>query len=152
MALDFGCGTGRFAERLARGALRVVGVDISAEMVRMAGARQAVNARIVHTGPGDPLPFAPSAFDALWVCIVLQHIPDRALSEVVYELRRVVRSDGLVLLCENTEQTKGRTSQSGHVVFRRPEEYLGCFPGLAVVDEFVVEGERHTVFAGRLSP
>jgi hypothetical protein len=36
-------------------------------------------------------------------------------------------------------------------VFRRREEYLTCFPGIAVVDEFVVEGERHTVFAGRLS-
>ena len=116
----------------------------------MAAACPAKNVWIVHIKPGDPLPCAPGEFNALWVCTVLQHIPDNALSEIVAELHRAVRHNGLLLLCENTDQTKGRTSRSGHVVFRGREEYLALFPGLAVVDEFVVEGERHTVFAGRL--
>lgn len=59
MILDFGCGTGRFAERLAREAFLVVGVDVSVEMIRMAAERQATNVRFVHVVPGDPLPFAP---------------------------------------------------------------------------------------------
>ena len=151
MVLDFGCGTGRFARRLAEHGFHVVGVDISAEMVRMATVRQMTNVRVVHIQSGASLPCAPSEFDILWACAVLQHIPDDAFTEIVRELHRVIRRHGLLLLCENTDQTRGRTSRSGHIVFRRREEYLTCFPGIAVVDEFVVEGERHTVFAGRLS-
>jgi glycosyltransferase involved in cell wall biosynthesis/SAM-dependent methyltransferase len=149
--LDFGCGTGRFAMRLAEQGFHVVGVDASSEMVGMAAARPTPNVRIAHIKPGVPLPFARGEFDALWVCTVLQHICDEAFLEIVAELHRVVRHNGLLLLCENTEQTKGRTSRSGHVVFRRREEYLARFPGIAVIDEFVVEGERHTILAGRLS-
>jgi glycosyltransferase involved in cell wall biosynthesis/2-polyprenyl-3-methyl-5-hydroxy-6-metoxy-1,4-benzoquinol methylase len=151
MVLDFGCGTGRFTRRLAEHGFRVVGVDVSAEMVSMATVQQTTNVRVVHIQHGASLPYAPGEFDILWVCTVLQHIPDDALTDIVCELHRVIRRHGLLLLCENTDQTRGRTSRSGHVVFRRREEYLTCFPGIAVVDEFVVEGERHTVFAGRLS-
>jgi ubiquinone/menaquinone biosynthesis C-methylase UbiE len=150
--LDFGCGTGRFAMRLAEQGFQVVGVDTSTEMVNMAAARPRTNVQLVHITPGDPLPFEQGEFDALWVCTVLQHIDDEALLEIVAELHRVVCPNGLLLLCENTDQTKGRTSRSGHVVFRGREEYLALFPGLAVADEFAVEGERHTIFAGRLRP
>jgi glycosyltransferase involved in cell wall biosynthesis/SAM-dependent methyltransferase len=148
--LDFGCGTGRFARKLAEEGFHVVGVDPSTAMLSMAAASPAKNIRFMHIKPRDPLPFAPAQFDALWVCTVLQHICDEALLEIVAELHRVVCRNGLLLLCENTDQTKGRTSRSGHVVFRRREEYLALFPGLAAVDEFVVEGERHTLLAGRL--
>jgi SAM-dependent methyltransferase len=65
--------------RLAEQGFHVVGVDPSTEMVSMAAARPAENVRIVHIKPGDPLPFAPGEFDALWVCTVLQHICDEAL-------------------------------------------------------------------------
>jgi SAM-dependent methyltransferase len=146
--LDFGCGAGRFAGRLHGKGFRVAAVDVSFEMLRL--ARGLVT--LAQIPPGGELPFARGAFDVLWACLVLQHIPDSALPSVVGELRRVLRPGGVVLLCENTHRAKGRQSKSKHVVFRSPEEYIDLFPGLAVVDRFAIEGERHTVFAGRSRP
>jgi glycosyltransferase involved in cell wall biosynthesis/SAM-dependent methyltransferase len=145
--LDFGCGAGRFAGRLHGQGFHVAAVDISSEMLRLAGDLAGVT--LAQIPPDGALPFARGAFDVLWMCLVLQHIPDPMLPAVVGELRRVLRPGGFVLLCENTHQAKGRQSKSKHVVFRPPEEYVDLFPGIAVVDRFAIESERHTVFAGR---
>ncbi|MCB0205322.1 MAG: methyltransferase domain-containing protein [Anaerolineae bacterium] len=148
--LDFGCGSGRFTARLARTGFNVVGADPAPAMAALARRQVGRSARIVRLLPGAPLPFESGQFDGLWVCTVLQHVPDEAIKAVVGELRRVVRPGGLVLLCENTQSGLGRTSNSGHVVFRTADEYAAFFPGVAVTEEFVSEGERHTVLVGYL--
>ncbi|MBN1978942.1 MAG: glycosyltransferase [Anaerolineae bacterium] len=145
--LDFGCGAGRFAGRLRGQGFRVAAVDVSSEMLRLASESSGIT--LARITPGGPLPFARGEFDVLWMCLVLQHIPDCMLSAVIGELRRVLRPGGFVLLCENTHQAKGRQSKSKHIVFRTPEEYVAHFPGVEVVDQFGIEGEHHTVFAGR---
>ena len=65
-ALDFGCGTGRLAEAMARRAM-VTGYDISPGMLEKARARQSGVAYC------DILPDGP--FDWINSYIVLQHIP-----------------------------------------------------------------------------
>lgn len=144
--LDFGCGAGRFAGKLHGRGFHVAAVDVSSGMLRL--APQALPVTLAQIAPGGTFPFAPHTFDVLWVCMVLQHVPDRTLPSVVDELHRVLRPGGAVILCENTHQAKGRRSKRGHVVFRTPEEYIDLFPGIAVVDQFNLEGERHTVLAG----
>jgi SAM-dependent methyltransferase len=49
-----------------------------------------------HIANAETLPFADDSFDAVWTITVLEHVPDpeRALREI----RRVLRSDGLLLL------------------------------------------------------
>jgi glycosyltransferase involved in cell wall biosynthesis/SAM-dependent methyltransferase len=148
--LDFGCGVGRFSTRLASCGLEVTGADISLRMLQLANKSTVSGLKLLQISPNAPLPFASGAFDALWICTVLQHIHDSMFTEITKELRRVLKQDALLLICENTEQRKGRWSKSGHVIFRRPNEYIAHFTGISIVDEFSVEGERHTVFAGRL--
>lgn len=58
-ALDLGCGTGRLLD--AANAARVVGVDLSAEMLRKAKAKSSAVVR----ADGHHLPFADSSFDAV---------------------------------------------------------------------------------------
>lgn len=144
--LDFGCGAGRFAGKLSGQGFRVAAVDTSSEMLRLAAETPGIT--LAQVVPGGPLPFARDEFDVVWICMVLQHIPDRALPRVIEELHRVLRPGGSVLLCENTHQAKRRQSRLGHIVFRSPEEYIDHFPWITVVDQFIIEGERHTVFAG----
>ncbi len=147
--LDFGCGEGRFARRLAALEFAVTGVDISREMLGVAARSSHPNLTLRQLSLEGKLDVADGYFDALWVSTVLQHIPDDIFPAIVGELNRVVRPDGWLFLCENTHDYARRTSASGHVVFRGSEEYLQGFPGLAIVDSFEANGERHTVFSGR---
>jgi glycosyltransferase involved in cell wall biosynthesis/SAM-dependent methyltransferase len=148
--LDFGCGEGRFARRLAALGFNVIGADISREMLRIAAQSPHPNLMLRQLPMHGAWEFADGHFDGLWVSTVLQHIPDAIFGAVVQELRRVASPGSWVLLCENIHDYGRRTSSSGHVVFRRSEEYLRAFPGLRVVDSFEANGERHAVFAGRL--
>jgi 2-polyprenyl-3-methyl-5-hydroxy-6-metoxy-1,4-benzoquinol methylase len=93
--LDVGCGEGHFAAELARAGVEVVGIDVAAEPLRRARARDpALDLRQVPAEGAWPLEDA--CFDAVWAGEVIEHVADTAgwLSEV----RRVLRSGGSLLL------------------------------------------------------
>jgi 2-polyprenyl-3-methyl-5-hydroxy-6-metoxy-1,4-benzoquinol methylase len=99
--LDVGCGEGRFASAMARppeqggAGARVVAVDAAREPLRRARAlHPALDARLIE--PDGPLPFEDAWFDAVWAGETIEHVADTAA--FVSELRRVLRSDGLLLL------------------------------------------------------
>ena len=98
-ALDFGCGVGRLSQPLAAHFERVVGVDVSAEMIRLANAinQYPDRVRYVCNVRDDLGLFAADAFSFIYSNVVLQHIvPARAL---VYlgEMIRVLAPDGLLV-------------------------------------------------------
>src|SRR5262249_37357322 len=89
-ALDVGCGTGQFAERLAGAGYAVVGLDPSAGMLDQFRQRRPDLPAVV--GSGTALPF-PDATFALTSCIaVLHHVaePD-AVRRTLAEMARVTR-------------------------------------------------------------
>jgi 2-polyprenyl-3-methyl-5-hydroxy-6-metoxy-1,4-benzoquinol methylase len=93
--LDVGCGEGRFAEELAATGASVVGVDLAAEPLRRAHARNPqLDLRLV--AEEGPWGLVDSSFDVVWAGEVIEHVPDTAawLSEV----RRVLRSGGTLLI------------------------------------------------------
>lgn len=87
--LEVGCGTGEFAERVARelGA-EVVAVDISGRMVELTAAR-GIDARVADV---QALPFEDAEFDVAVANWVLYHAPDVDLA--IRELARVLRPGG----------------------------------------------------------
>lgn len=94
--LDGGAGTGLVGSELrAHGFTDIVGVDISAEMLRQAEETGAY--RELHKAElGLPLPFDNDVFDAA-ICVGVftdGHAPASALPEIV----RVVRQGGVVLI------------------------------------------------------
>jgi ubiquinone/menaquinone biosynthesis C-methylase UbiE len=93
--LDVGCGEGRFAAALAQHGCEVVALDVAEEPLRRARVRHPdLDLRLV--GPEGPLPFAESSFDAVWAGETIEHVADT--SGWLSELRRVLRSGGLLLL------------------------------------------------------
>lgn len=149
--LDFGCGAGRFSVRLEREGFHVTGADITAAFLEIArrGADQD-GIGLVHVPRGARLPFTDGGFDALWTAFTLQHVPDAEFGPLIRELNRVIRTGGLVALVENTLPHSTRTSRSGHVVFRRPAEYMAAFPGIRLAARLDIEGEEHSVLIGRV--
>jgi len=98
-ALDFGCGVGRLSQALAPHFERVVGVDVSPEMVALA---QQLNQHpetvsyVANTAP-DLRIFPDAHFAAIISNIVLQHIrPDIALG-YLREFLRILAPGGLLI-------------------------------------------------------
>lgn len=88
-ALDVGCGTGEFAERVRDelGA-EVCAVDISSRMVELTAAR-GIDAQVADA---QHLPFDEGSFDCVVANWVLYHVPD--LDRAVEEAHRVLAPGG----------------------------------------------------------
>lgn len=93
--LDLGCGEGRFAAALARAGADVVAFDVAAEPLRRARVRHPdLDLRLAE--PDAPLPLEDSSFDVVWAGETIEHVADTP--QWLSEVRRVLRSGGLVLL------------------------------------------------------
>ena len=94
-ALDSGCGAGALAFALAPFVERVVGVDLSAELVAAGNELAPPNCELI-VGDATALPFEYGSFDIAGCMRVLHHA--RRPELVVSELARVTRPGGTILL------------------------------------------------------
>ncbi len=104
--LDVGSGPGTITVGLARRAGRVVGLDMSAEMVEASRALatcEGVANVTFEVGSAYELPFDDGSVDVVYAHQVLQHLADpiRALRE----FRRVLRPGGLVAVRDSDYAT-----------------------------------------------
>ena len=93
--LELGCGTGEFTRRVTRPDVRLVGLDLSAALLRRARAR--VPGVAFLQSDAEALPFRDAAFDLVYGCSVLHHLDVRAALE---EVRRVLRPGGRLVFSE----------------------------------------------------
>ena len=101
---DIGCGTGSLTFELARFARKVIGVDLSTEMLRRArGMAKERGVGNVEFRQGDALklPLESRSVDAAFCVMVLHFLPDPA--RAVAGLCRVVRPGGSVILVDLVE-------------------------------------------------
>jgi SAM-dependent methyltransferase len=98
LALELGCGTGIFLARVAPAGARIVGLDLSADLLAKARLRLAGAPNVVlHRGNAEHSPYANASFDAVYGSSVLHHLDlDRALGEVF----RVLRPGGRCVFTE----------------------------------------------------
>ncbi len=100
--LDVGCGPGHIALLLvtAHPELRVVGVDLSAHMLRIAAEHRAVSAHAARVrfqaADAKRLPFADAEFDTVCSNTILHHIPDPV--PFLRECGRVLKPGGAFLV------------------------------------------------------
>ena len=110
--LEIGCGVGRLLAPLSARVARVVGVDISEEMLGRARERCASLPNVELEQTDGRLDFlADGAFDFVFSHIVFQHLPRKAYAERYFrEAFRVLAPGGIFRV-----QVDGRSRQ----VFRR---------------------------------
>ncbi|MEV5596191.1 methyltransferase domain-containing protein [Streptomyces sp. NPDC052496] len=102
--LEAGCGVGAQTVHLAASSpgAHITAVDISASSLDQARARLAArpHTATVSWRQADltDLPYADASFDHLFVCFVLEHLPDPA--QALAGLRRVLRPGGTVTVIE----------------------------------------------------
>jgi demethylmenaquinone methyltransferase / 2-methoxy-6-polyprenyl-1,4-benzoquinol methylase len=98
LVLDVATGTGLVArDAIERYAVRVIGLDQSAEMIAEAAAKDIDGLTLVR-GDGQRLPFPDGTFDALTFTYLLRYVDDPAAT--VAELARVVRPGGEIASIE----------------------------------------------------
>ena len=95
VALDAACGTGRFAEYLARRGHRVIGVDSSPDM--LARARRRVPDGEFRLGDLDRLPLPDDSADVIVCALALVHAP---LEPAFAEFARVLRPGGDLVISD----------------------------------------------------
>lgn len=143
--LDFGCGPGRFSSDLARiTGGEVLAVDPVRRFIDMAPAAPGVRYSWIADGK---VPMPDSSYDVVWVCLVLGGLAGGELVAACSEIRRVLRTHGLLVLVENTSHGAG----SSHWHFRSVEFYCDLFPSVALtqVGDYVDLSEKISIMMGR---
>jgi len=97
-ALELGCGTGVFLERVAGCGAEIRGIDLSEDLLEKARVRLARFASVgLDRGNAEDLPYPDGHFDAVYGSSVLHHLDlDRALRAVF----RVLKPGGRLVFAE----------------------------------------------------
>ncbi len=149
-ALDLACGPGFVALEIAKRVKEVVGVDLTAAMLRQARAlARRENVRNVTFRRADAmhLPFADGVFDLVVTRASFHHFPEpeRALKEMA----RVLKPRGRILISDNTSKDDPKKSRlqntlekmrdPSHVEMLPPNKWRKLFKAARLQ---VVRGER----------
>jgi len=92
--LSVGSGTARDALLLKDAGKIVVCVDASEAMVRISSERGFKS----HVADFNSLPFESGSFDAVWAFTSLLHIPKAEINTAFQEIRRVLKTSGILIL------------------------------------------------------
>jgi SAM-dependent methyltransferase len=122
LALELGCGTGLFLERVARSGATLVGVDLSADLLARARRRVAAlpNVRVLE-GDAHRLPFPDGSFDAVYGSSILHHLD---LAAALAEARRALKRGGRVVFTEPNLLNP----QVAYMYYVGPRERFGLSP------------------------
>lgn len=95
-AIDFGCGPGRVTFQIAKIAGKVIGIDISASMIRLANERNIDQEKCQFVvNKKANLKFLPSdSVDLVFSYITLQHNPPEIIIQYLNEFIRVSKNNG----------------------------------------------------------
>lgn len=112
--LEVGCGTGIILNEICKVAREATGIDLSSGMLEDSRRKglNVIQANVLS------MPFEEGAFDAVYSCKVLPHVPE--IVEALKEIRRVLRPGGTALLeFYNPFSIKGLTNWIYNLVKRR---------------------------------
>jgi ubiquinone/menaquinone biosynthesis C-methylase UbiE len=146
IALDFGCGAGRFTAEVARALHgKAIGMDVVRSLLDLAPPARDVEYHLISEAQ---IPLADQSMDVAWIFGVLGGITERKiLGETVFEIERVLRPGGLLFLIENTSDKPSAV----HWIFRGFDEYrrLLDFVKLEYLGDYREANERMSIMAGR---
>jgi len=130
--LDIGCGTGDLIQLLAVKGAKVVGIDISREVVMRTKKRFEGNSKVqIFVSRVEDLNFPSESFDLVTSITVLQHIVEEgAFLSAVQNIISVLKKGGHLLLLESAPLKKPKEQRVTHKIIRSRHEWIDVFEGL----------------------
>lgn len=155
VALDFGCGVGRFLRQLEFRSNTLLAYDPSPEMVKLAKEEGAVfnDGIIFHTGTpkeflSNALETHIGAIDFIWCSLVFGCIPDNELAWICADLTRLLHVGGVMFFADHVDEVQRGTD---FWRWRAAEEYISLFPDIALqmVGNYRTRGNNIGIFTGK---
>ena len=143
--LDLGCGPGRSAGLMAEAGLVVEAWDASPAMVRLAGARPGVEARLARFGDLR----AASLYDGVWANFSLLHAPRAALPAHLAAIARALRPGGRLHLGMKTGRGEERDALGRLYVYWEAEALRNALEEAGLRPLSSREGEAEGLAGGR---
>lgn len=122
--LDAGCGPGLYARELVTRGARVMGLDHSGDMVRVARSHLGKDAQVRQMDLAEPLDLPDSSFDAALIALVVHYLPDRVAA--LRELRRVLRPGGFLVLSTSHPTADWRRDGGSYFEERHVDDQWDC--------------------------
>jgi len=116
--LDLGCGPGHDAAELSSQGLRVTAFDPARGLLNEA-VRHPSLAGLLVQGDARALPFAAGAFDGIWSCASLLHVPKRDVAHALAEVFRVLKPGGILFTSMSEGNQAGAVPVDSNGLSRR---------------------------------
>jgi len=97
--LDVGCGPGVVSNRLALSGAKVVGIDNSTQMIKIARANYGNHVEFFEEDV-QKLPFADESLDLVTDSYVFNHLDKKSLEGALAEIHRVLKKGGKLVMME----------------------------------------------------
>lgn len=98
--LDIGTGTGRQAFAFAKEGYKVIGIDISEEMLKKAKLNNRFPNVSFQITDATKMPFENNHFDGVCASFTLHEMPRQIINQVLDEMVRVTKPQGTVLIID----------------------------------------------------
>lgn len=130
--LDFGCGSGRDAKRFLDEGFVVTATDGSPELARIAHARTGLLIRCELFGELSDV----DAYDGIWACSSILHLPKDQLSEVFVRMVRALVPRGVIYTSFKHGTFDGTRNGRHFTDFTESDfrEFVSHVPNLAIED------------------
>ena len=138
--LDAGCGSGRDAKAFAEAGFQVTAFDASAELARLASTHCGFKVAVRRFEDVDDV----EAFDGIWCCASLLHVPLTAMPATLDRLWRALRPGGTLYV--SLKHGNGERVHSGRRFTDADEatlrKWLGRWPDVHQLDLWLTDDQR----------
>ncbi|MBQ6518264.1 MAG: class I SAM-dependent methyltransferase [Anaerolineaceae bacterium] len=134
LILDFGCGSGRDTKAFLERGFRVVAIDGSPELGKLASAYTGIPVRQMFFAELDDV----EAFDGIWACASILHVPSAELPDIFRRMITALKPGGFIYVSFKYGTFEGIRNGRLYNDFTEETfaEFLRQFPELSLVDQW----------------
>jgi len=90
--LDFGCGSGRDTRYFLQKGYRVIAMDGSAELCRIAEEKTGIPVKQIDFNDFEE----QDRYDGIWACLSILHLPKLKLNSVLIHMKKALHKEGII--------------------------------------------------------
>lgn len=138
--LDFGCGSGRDTRYFLEKKYHVTATDGSAECVKLASAYTGIKVKEMLFQDLREL----QAYDGIWACSSILHLPKRELLPVLYSMCDALKPSGVIYTSFKYGQFEGERNDRYFTDFTEDtfQEFIQTIPGLFIEEVWITSDVR----------